>query len=128
MIDAINFTLNHNPLAMGIIMLMMNIGGKYFAMEIPASADALLGHPIFRKFIVFCFAFIATREIKTAILITLLFYVCFKFLFNSDSKVSFICAKKNAQDITPEEIKRAKEVIEIYNKKIESAKINASQS
>lgn len=128
MIDYLLFTLANSRIFSGVVMILMNLGGRYIAMEVPSSAERILGHPIMRKFYVFCIAFMATRDIKVAILITLLFFVIFKFLFNENSK-SCILPKKQEEtkkELTYEEVAKAKEILKRYNEQLENQKVKVA--
>lgn len=86
--------LNHNIIFNGIIMFIMNIGGKYIAHEIPESFDIIFNkYIICRYLVIFSIAFIATRNIKISILLVLVFILFFKYLINSKKK-TFILGKK----------------------------------
>lgn len=84
--------LNTSPFISGCVMLMMNLGGKYISMDIPDGMNFFFSHPWIRKLTVLCIAFVATRNIKTALLISLLFILFSRFLMNEKSKccISFI--------------------------------------
>ena len=128
MIDYLLFTLANSRIFSGVVMILMNLGGRYIAMQVPSSAERILGHPIMRKFYVFCIAFMATRDIKVAILITLLFFVIFKFLFNENSK-SCILPKKQEEtkkELTYEEVAKAKEILKRYNEQLENQKVKVA--
>jgi hypothetical protein len=77
---------NTSPFVSGCVMLMMNLGGKYVMMDIPNAMNSFFAHSIIRKLTVLCIAFIATRNIKTALLVALLFVLFSKFLMNEKSK------------------------------------------
>jgi len=130
MIDYILFTLANSRMFSGVVMILMNLGGRYIAMEVPSSADRVLGHPLMRKFYVFCIAFMATRDIKVAVLITLLFFVIFKFLFNENSKSCILPKKqeevKKEKELTYEEVQKAKEILKRYNEQLENQKVKVA--
>jgi hypothetical protein len=88
----INF-LNTSRLFNGLIMIGLNIGGKYIGLEIPKNLDNQFNHIIFRKIFVFCLAFMATHCIKLSLIITLLFVIAFKYLFNDESTISILGKK-----------------------------------
>jgi hypothetical protein len=94
MIDGIINFLNTSRLFNGLIMIGLNIGGKYIGLEIPRNLDSQFNHNIFRKIFVFCLAFMATHCIKLSLIITLLFVISFKYLFNEDSSISILGKKE----------------------------------
>ena len=95
--------LNQNIIFNGIIMFIMNIGGKYIAHEIPESFDIIFNkYTICRYLVIFSIAFIATRNIKISILLTLVFILFFRYLINS-SKKTFIFGNKLKLEKTKKE-------------------------
>lgn len=86
--------LNTSPFVSGCVMLMMNLGGKYVMMDIPKGMHSFFAHPWVRKLTVLCIAFVATRNIKTALLIALLFVLFSRFLMNEKSKCCLPFVKK----------------------------------
>jgi len=129
MLDVITLFINESRIISGLLSFIMNFGGRYVMLEIPQGADSILGHPISRKIILFCFSYLATRELKSAILITLFFLVVFKYLFNEKSKAyvgkAYVGKKEEEnKNVTAEELERAKKIIKSYNKQLENAKID----
>lgn len=91
-------SLSTSPLLAGCVMLMMNLGGKYVTLDIPKGMDAFFAHPWVRKFTVFCIAFMATRSVKTAMLLLLLFVLMSKYLMNERSSSCIPGVKKHVQE------------------------------
>ena len=93
----INF-FNSSPFVSGCLMLMMNLGGKYVAMEMPNGMHSFFSHHVVRKITILCISFIATRNIKIALLISLLFILFSRFLMNEKSKCCLSFIKKSVQE------------------------------
>jgi hypothetical protein len=91
--------LNTSPFVSGCMMLMLNFGGKHLMMEIPPGMNSFFAHPWIRKLTIFFTAFVATRNIKTAILIALLFILLSKFFMNENSSLCLNFIKKNHEEI-----------------------------
>lgn len=85
MIDNVFQLLNNSKLFGGVMMILMNLGAKHISVDVPEEIDEFFKTKWARIFFVFVVAFIATRDIKNAILITLLFVLVFKFLLNKKS-------------------------------------------
>lgn len=85
-LQTIEHFINTSPFVAGCVMLIMNFGGKYVSMEIPNGMNSFFSHEWVRKLTIFCIAFVATRNIKTALLIALLFILFSRFLMNEKSK------------------------------------------
>jgi len=86
MIENIMNVLNNSKIFVGCIMLLMNLGGRYIAHELPSNIDEILNRKWVRILIICSIIFVATRDIKISILLTLLFVLVFKFLLDSSSK------------------------------------------
>ena len=80
-----------SPYFNGSIMLLMNIGGKYLAMDLPKNLDSLFVNYAFLRYIVlFSIFFMATRNIKISLLLTLLYFIIIKFIINEKSNFCVI--------------------------------------
>ena len=124
MIDNLLLAINNSKLFAGLIMIMMNISGKYIVKDIPIHVDKFLSTKIFRPIAVFCVAFIATRDIKLSILITLIFILFFRFLLDGNSGACILPKKyinldlNNDGVITRDELDKAQEIINKYKQQI----------
>ena len=119
--DLLFSILNNSKLFSGCIMLLMNLGARHIAVDVPKNVDTIFKHPLARLFLVFSVVFVSTRDVKISILITLIFILFFKFLLDERSK-SCIFPKKEISNITTEQVKYAKEIL----KKYEDQNINST--
>lgn len=87
--------LNTSPFVSGCIMLIMNLGGKYVMMDVPDGMNYFFSHPFIRKLTILCIAFVATRNLKTSLFITLIFILFSRFLMNENSNYCIPFIKKN---------------------------------
>jgi hypothetical protein len=116
--DSILIALSNSKLFAGAIMLLTNIGGKYLALEIPQNIDQLFtNYFIFRYLVIFAIFFMATRDIKVSILLSLVFFILLRFFINENSSFSLI---KNEKKITKDDFLRAKEIVKKYTQKMEN--------
>ena len=114
MIDNILLNLSNNKLFGGCIMLLTNIGGKYLALEMPTNIEKLFSNYfILRYLVLFSVFFMATKDIKISILLSLLFFIIIKFFVNEKSK---FCLMKDSIDnkISQDEYIKAKDVVNKY--------------
>jgi hypothetical protein len=74
--------INNNKLLGGCAMILMNIGSRYIIADLPKNLDRIFESMWMKRLIVFCIAFIATRDIKIAFFITLLFIILFNYLLH----------------------------------------------
>lgn len=116
--------LNNSRFFSGCVMIIMNIGGKYIAKDIPKGADKVFSHWLMRSFIVFCIAFISTRDVITSIELSIIFFIIFKILLNENSTLCIVSKDIIDLDangdgkITMDEIIRAQRIVDQYKKKL----------
>ena len=116
-------TLNNSKLFAGLIMVLLNLGGKYIIGEVSEIVDDLFTNVFIKRFIIFCIFWMATRDIITSLILTALFILVMFYLLNHKSKfnilTTYIKNKKNIKlqrTISPEEIERAKKILELAHK------------
>jgi hypothetical protein len=119
MIDTILLDLSNNKLFSGCIMLLTNIGGKYLAIDLPENMEKIFSkYFILRLLVLFSIFFMATRDIKTSILLSLLFFIVIKFFINEKSSFCLISSediKKTNKKISQDEYNKAKNIINKYH-------------
>ena len=62
-----------NKYFIGVIMITMNIGARFLIDELTPEQKKVLNSQNFRRFIVFCAFFAATRDILAAVTLTIIF-------------------------------------------------------
>ena len=83
----------------GCIMLLMNIGGKYLAIDLPNNMEKLFStYFILRCLVLFSIFFMATRDIKISIMLSLLFFILTFYLFMNIVKDMDQFDKKNIDE------------------------------
>jgi hypothetical protein len=120
MIDNLLIELSNNKLFGGAVMLLTNIGGKYLAQELPTNLEKMFSNYfILRYLVLFSIFFMATRDIKTSILLSLLFFIFIKFFINEKSTFCLVSNDDKNQvinnKISREEYEKAKIVVEKFN-------------
>lgn len=119
MIDNILINLSNSKLFGGCIMLLTNIGGKYLMMDMPNNMEKIFSNNfILRCLVLFSVFFMATRDIKTSVLLSLLYFIVMYFFINEKSSFCIIKNDINPtlnSKITVEEYNKAKEIINNYN-------------
>jgi hypothetical protein len=86
-IDALFNALNTNPYFIGIMMLLLNLGGRFLGMEMSKNQEKFFQQPWIRKFFIFTVLFIATRNILIAFVLTIIVLLILSFLFNENSNL-----------------------------------------
>ncbi len=84
-ISALIAGMNTNPYFIGLMMLLMNLGGRFLALEVTKGQEAFLSHPFVRRGLIFVVLFIATRNLVTAFWLWLLIIMSLGYLFNENS-------------------------------------------
>jgi hypothetical protein len=108
-LEAILGSFNGNLYFIGIMMLVLNLGGRFLAMEITKDQEAFFQNPWVRRFLIFVVLFVATRNIIVAFWLTVVVVIVLGFLFNENSALSIFGPPKGAQGVpvqtmTPEEV------------------------
>tara|TARA_B100000035_G_C20527000_1_gene347897 strand:+ start:130 stop:498 length:369 start_codon:yes stop_codon:yes gene_type:complete len=67
--------LSENKLFIGFVMILVNVGARFIIEELSDEHRAIVKGPIFRKIIIFCSVFMATRDIIIALIVTGVFTV-----------------------------------------------------
>jgi len=130
MLDLLIHSINTNPLFIGLSTMAMQIGGRYMSAEIPAEVEKIFNTTFFRRLFIFFIVFLAFRDIRIAMFVTLLFIIIFNYLLSSKSKVyigKFFGANEKKDEpkiITQDEVENAKKIIMKYNQSLESQKIH----
>jgi hypothetical protein len=119
--------LNDSKFFMGAVMIMMNIASKHISIDLTPSQQKYFKNNVARQLLIFAIAWSATKDIFIALVITACFHVLAMHLLNEDSR---FCIIPNAWrqfekaldldgdgEVTDEEIRKAKEILEKAKKK-----------
>ena len=116
-IDGFLQIFNSNPYFIGIMMLILNLGGRFISLEVTKKQEQFLQLPWVRRGLIFTVLFVATRNIWVAFWATLTVILFLGYLFNENSalcifgqggKVGSKCdggqdGQKPGDEMTPEE-------------------------
>ena len=83
--DGFLHVFNSNPYFIGIMMLLLNLGGRFIGMEITKQQEQFLQHPWVRRLLIFTVLFMGTRSIKIAFWSTIAVVLVLGYLFNENS-------------------------------------------
>lgn len=103
-------SVNDSKYFAGIMMIILNIGGKYVTVSLSKNQEMYLKSYIFRQLFIFTIAWIATRDIIVSIILTTAFIGLTRYLFNEESN---LC-------ILPKRFKELKSVIDTNHDNIVS--------
>jgi len=78
---------NTNPYFIGIMMLILNLGGRFISLEVTKKQEQFLQHPWVRRILIFTVLFVATRNIWVAFWTTVTVVLFLGYLFNENSSL-----------------------------------------
>jgi hypothetical protein len=79
--------LNSNTLFVGLMMFVMNIASRFVNIKLSRSMEGYMKFSFSKDILVFAIAFIGTRDLYWALIITLIFILFMDYLFNEDSSL-----------------------------------------
>jgi hypothetical protein len=101
-IDAILASFNSNPYFIGVMMLFLNLGGRFLIMEVSKEQEKFFQNPWVRRFLIFTVLFVATRNVLVAFVLTLFVVLAIGYLFNENSALCIFKAGKSASKCAEE--------------------------
>jgi hypothetical protein len=113
-LDSLLHLFNSNPYFIGIMMLILNLGGRFISLEVTKKQELFMQQPWVRRVLIFTVLFVATRSIWVAFWATVTVILFLGYLFNENSSLCLFgqggvrgasCADgpKPGEDMTPEE-------------------------
>jgi len=124
--------MNQSKIFAGLVIIVLNISSKFVTIKLSKPVEGYLKYTFSRDILVFAMAWMGTRDIYTALFITLMFTLCANFLFNEQSRFcclpeSFISQHIEAMDtmqpdITPQQIADATKLLADAQKMREAEK------
>ena len=82
--------LNTSNYFIGFMMILLNLGSRYFVQEVGSSIDYFLNIKLIRRLLIFTVFFTTTRDFKTSIILTACFIIIILELFNEKSDYCII--------------------------------------
>lgn len=84
-VDAVLQIFNSNPYFIGIMMLILNLGGRFINLEVTKNQELFLQRPWVRRALIFVVLFVATRSLHVAFWTTVVVVLLLGYLFNENS-------------------------------------------
>jgi hypothetical protein len=113
--------LNSNKFFAGVVMILLNVGSKFIPIQFSKSAEEYLKLSLAKQILIFAMAWMGTRDIYVALVLTAVFTILSDHLFNEESSYCIVphhkrvltkMLEQNKDDnITDEEIREAKRVL-----------------
>lgn len=85
--------LNNSKFFAGIIMILLNVGSKFISIQFSRSTEEYLKMNITKQILVFSMAWMGTRDIYTALILTAVFTILSDHLFNEESPYCIVPKK-----------------------------------
>lgn len=85
--------LNNSKFFAGIIMILLNVGSKFISIQFSRSTEEYLKMNITKQILVFSMAWMGTRDIYTALVLTAVFTILSDHLFNEESPYCIVPKK-----------------------------------
>lgn len=82
--------LDNSKLFAGIIMILLNVGSKFITIQFSKSTEEYLKMNIGKQMLVFAMAWLGTREIYAAVLLTAAFIILSEHMFNEESEYCIV--------------------------------------
>tara|TARA_Y100000816_G_C26016624_1_gene531702 strand:+ start:282 stop:758 length:477 start_codon:yes stop_codon:yes gene_type:complete len=130
--------INTNKLLIGLMMIFMNIGSRFIELKFTDAQEKIIKN-VAREVLIFTIAFVYTKDIVLAIIITGSFIILANYVFNEKCKYNILPKKfkkiSNLIDtngdgiISEDEIENATKILEKAQKqKIDYKKVNILES
>ena len=129
--------LNNNSFFAGMMLILLNIGSKYITVELSKSQEQYLKNSVARQLLIFAIAWMGSRDIVVALVLTGIFHVLTMYLFNEKSKFCIIPHQMRVYEdildlngdgvVSEEEINKAREILQkAMNKDKDKKQIQAA--
>lgn len=125
--------LNNSKFFAGIVMIMLNVGSKFIAIQFSKSTEEYLKMNVTKQLLIFAMAWMGTRDIYVALALTAIFTVLSDHLFNEESPYCCVPEKyrllSKVMDadgdgiVTEQEINNAIDILEKAKKNKEKQKL-----
>ena len=97
--------MNDNKYMIGLTMIMLNIGARFIIDELDDDLRNMISNKFIRRVFIFCSFFMATRDLFTSIVLTIIFVILINEVFGTE-----------LDDLSEEDSKKKKEEGESFNK------------
>ena len=112
--------INNSKIFAGLMIITLNIASKFVTFKFSKTTEMYLKYTFSRQILVFAMAWMGTRDIYIASMLTLVFIFIFDFLFNENSALCILpnelkeYYKNMDEDISHDDYVKAKTTVEKY--------------
>jgi hypothetical protein len=86
-LDTVIMGINTNPYFIGLMMLLLNFGGRFLSLEMSKGQEAFFYNTWVRRTLIFIVIFVGTRNVMVAFLMSFVIILCIGYLFNENSSL-----------------------------------------
>jgi uncharacterized membrane protein len=123
-IDKYVTNINNSKIFAGLMIIILNITSKFVNFRFSKSVERYLKYTFSKQILVFAIAWMGTRDIYMALIVTIIFIICMDYLFNEDSALCCLpnylienLKEMDDDDEVPEEdAQKAQEIVEKFEK------------
>jgi hypothetical protein len=112
--------LNTNRFFIGTAMIIMNLGSRYIITDMTKAHERLMTSTVFKRIILFCMFFVATRDVMISCMLTFAFVIVVNGFLNETKKFNLLpnSMKNITSPVSETEYKKALEIIKQYEKQL----------
>jgi hypothetical protein len=85
--DSLLASINSNPYFIGMMMLLLNFGGRFVSLEMTKKQEEIFSNTWVRRSLIFIIIFVGTRNILVAFIMSFVIILCIGYLFNENSSL-----------------------------------------
>ena len=85
--------LNNSKFFAGVVMILLNIGSKFISIQFSKSVEEYMKISLSKQILIFAMAWMGTRDIYVALVLTAVFTILSDHLFNEESKLCIVPQK-----------------------------------
>lgn len=121
--DNILVMLNQSKIVWGLSMMLLQFGARYVIADLGKAHEIILTNEISKKIIVLALFFVATRDILTSFILTIIYVIVIDGMLHEKKKLCLLPKSfyNSHTDIPKTDFLRAKEIVDKYNQQQESA-------
>ncbi len=127
--------LNTSKIFAGLMIITLNISSRFVNIKLSKSMEGYLKYTFSKQILIFAIVWMGTRDIYTSFGIVILFTILTEYLWNEESEMCCLSddfksyhMEKVDGDISDEDIKKAKEVLEKAEKNEKEKQMNSFNS
>ena len=132
--------INNSKIFAGLMIITLNIVSKFANIKLSKTLEAYFKYTFSRQILIFAIAWMGTRDIYIALFITLLFVIVTEYLFHEDSHlyilsedfrdyhINLLDNENNKDQVTEDDVRKAKEILEKAKKQKLISDTNEYQS